>query len=334
MRATLRMSRGLCRLWPEPAAMGVGARTVAGAVAARAARALRRCAGLALALGVGVQVATAAAAGPAVDDDLGNRVQLARPAQRIVALAPHVVETLYAAGAGERIVGAVDYSDYPDAARRIPRVGGYSRLDLEAIAALKPDLVIGWQSGNAAANLGQLKQLGLPLYLSQPNRIDDVAREIERFGVLAGTSATADAAAQQFRARLAALRGRYSGRPPVRVFYQIWRQPLMTIGGRQIISDAIRLCGGENVFAALAAMAPTVDVEAVIAADPEAIVASGMGDAIPEWLADWKRWPTITAVRRDNLFSLPPELIQRHTPRILEGTERLCRDLDVVRSRR
>lgn len=279
-------------------------------------------------------VAAAAQAEVSVRDDIGNTVKLAQPAKRIVSLAPHMTETLFAAGAGAQVVGTVDYSDYPEAAKKIQRVGGYSRLDLEAIAALKPDLVVGWQSGNAAAHLEKLKGLGYTIYVSQPNRIEDVASEIERLGTLAGTGAVAHAEAKRFRERLAALRAQFGGKATVRTFYQIWKQPLMTVGKNQIISDAIRLCGGDNVFGTLEQMAPTVTVEAVIAANPETIIASGMGDSRPEWLDDWKKWTSIDAVKRDNLFFVPPELIQRHTPRLLEGTEKLCRHLETVRERR
>ena len=270
----------------------------------------------------------------AVTDDSGITLRLVAPARRIVSLAPHITEALFAAGAGERLVGAVEYSDYPDAAKAIRRVGGYSRVDLEAVVALKPDLVIGWQSGNAAAQLEKLKALGLPLYVTQPNRIDDIARSIENYGRLAGTEAAAGVAAQRFRARLGQLRGRTEGRPPVRVFYQVWKSPLTTVSGKQIISDAIRLCGGVNVFADLATLAPNVSVEAVLTADPEAIVASGMDEQRPEWLDDWRRWTRMSAVARDNLFFIPPDLIQRHTPRLLDGIERLCAHLETARGRR
>lgn len=279
-------------------------------------------------------VGQCAVAEVSVVDDGGVTIRLAQPAKRIVSLAPHLTETLFAAGAGERIVGTVEYSEYPPAARRIARVGGYSRIDLERVVALQPDLIITWQSGNVAAHVDRLRGLGAPIYMSQPNQLADVAGEIERFGVLAGSSAVAHRAAESFRERLASLQKRYSKRPPVPTFYQIWKQPLMTVGRRQIISDVIRLCGGENVFGQLEAMAPTVDVEAVIAANPEAIVASGMDEARPEWLDDWKRWTTVTAVARGNLFFVPPDLIQRHTPRLLDGAERLCQQLETARSRR
>lgn len=269
-----------------------------------------------------------------VQDDSGATVRLKEPARRIVSLAPHVTETLFAAGAGARIVGAVDYSDFPAAARQLPRIGGYSKLDLEAIVALKPDLAVGWASGNSPAHIDKIRALGIPVYLVQPERIDDVAANLERHGELAGTSGVARAAAAAFRARLRALREKYSALPPVRTFYQVWKQPLMTVGGGQVISDVIRLCGGENVFADLKLLAPKVTVEAVLAADPEVIIASGMGEARPEWLDDWRQWRTLTAVKRDNLDFIPPDLIQRHTPRLVDGAARLCAHLETARGRR
>ncbi len=269
-----------------------------------------------------------------VRDDSGHEVRLKTPAKRIVTLAPHLAESLYAAGGGAALVGTVDYSDFPPEAKKVARVGGYSRLDLEAIAALKPDLVIAWQSGNNGPQIDKLRGLGLNVFVSQPNKMEDVADQVERMGRLAGSEATANGVASQFRKRLAALRAANANKPKVRVFYQIWKSPLTTVGRPQIISDAIRLCSGENVFGQLEQMAPTVTVEAVLEADPEAIVATGMGDARPDWLGDWDKWTRLTAVKRSNLFHINPDIMQRHTPRILDGTEKLCAHLDVARSRR
>jgi len=270
----------------------------------------------------------------ALKDDTGRDIRLKAPAKRIVALAPHIAENLYAAGAGDRLVGTVDYSDYPPAAKALPRVGGYSRVDLEAVAALKPDLVLAWESGNNMPQVDKLRALGLTVHVSQPNTMDSVADDLERLGKLAGTEAAAASAANAFRLRLAALRKANNSKPPVRTFYQIWKTPLMTVGGPQIISDAIRLCGGDNVFGQLKQMAPTVSVEAVLETDPEAIIATGMGDAKPEWLKDWDKWTQMTAVKRNNLFHINPDIMQRHTPRILDGAEKLCAHLDVARSHR
>ena len=267
-------------------------------------------------------------------DDTGQEVRLKAPAKRIITLAPHAAESLYAAGAGDKLVGTVDYSDYPPAAKKVPRVGGYSRIDLEAVAALKPDLIIAWESGNSMTQVDKLKSLGLVVYVFQPNQMEEIAGQLERLGQLTGSEGIAHAAAEQFRQRLEKLRTAHAGKPKVRVFYQIWKAPLMTVGGPQIISDAIRLCSGENVFGQLKQMAPTVDVEAVLAANPEAIVATGMGDARPEWLHDWDQWTQMTAVKRGNLFHINPDIMQRHTPRILDGAEQLCAHLDVARSRR
>lgn len=267
-------------------------------------------------------------------DVSGASIRLAAPARRIVSLAPHLTELLFAAGAGNRLVGNVEYGNYPSAAAALPKVGNYDRLDLEAILALKPDLVLAWESGNAPASVDRLRALGLTVHLSETHRIEDIAGELERIGLLAGTGPVADAAAKAFRERYATLVARYSRRPPVTVFYQVWKQPLMTVNGKQIISDAIRLCGGRNVFAQLPILAPTVTVEAVIAANPEAIVASGMGDSRPEWLDDWRRWNTLAAVTGDNLYFIPPDQIQRHTPRILDGVEKLCTHLETVRAKR
>ena len=267
-------------------------------------------------------------------DDLGQAVRLAAPARRIVSLAPHITENLFAAGAGATIVGVVDYSDYPAAAKKLPRVGSHDRLDLEAILALKPDLVIAWQSGNPATYLARLKSLGLPLFINQPRNLDAIAGDIERFGTLAATEAVAAPAARAFRSRLADLRRRYAGLPPVRSFYQIWNQPLVTVNGEQLISDAMRVCGAENIFAGLPLLAPTVTLEAVLAANPEAIVASGMNDVRPDWLDMWLRWHDLTASARGNLFFVPADFINRHSPRILDGARILCDQMEAARAKR
>jgi iron complex transport system substrate-binding protein len=270
----------------------------------------------------------------AVVDDAGVSVKLPRHAQRIISLAPHATENLFAAGAGHLLVGAVEYSNYPPAAQNLPIVGNHIRPDLEAIVALKPDLVVAWQSGNADGMLKKLRSLGLKVYQTQPEHLDDIPANIEKLGQLAGTTTVARQSATVFRQRLRGLRKTFSARPPVKVFYQAWHQPLMTIGGSQIINEVIQLCGGRNVFANLSTKAPNVSREAVIAADPEAIIASGMGNAPPIGLTDWHTWQTVRAVQRNNLFAVPADLMQRPTPRLLEGTEQLCQRLETARSRR
>ncbi|MFZ9645806.1 MAG: cobalamin-binding protein [Fluviibacter sp.] len=267
-------------------------------------------------------------------DDTGQQISLAHPANRIVALAPHVVETLFAAGAGDKIVGAVDYSDYPAAAKTIPRVGGYSAFNLEAIAALKPDLVIAWASGNSPSAIEKIRSLGIPIYLSQINTVAEVANEIEKFGTLAGTQNIATPATRNFRKQLDDLTRQYQNKSEVRVFYQISESPLMTIGGKQIISNALAICGGKNIFANLAPMAPVVTVESVLAANPEAIMTSGMQSINPSALAQWRKWPRLLATERQNFFFIDPDLMNRSGPRIIEGTQILCKAVETARQHR
>ena len=272
-------------------------------------------------------------AGLTVVDDTGATVTLAQPAKRVVSLAPHVTEMLFAVGAGRQIVGAVDYSDYPEAAKAIPRVGGYNAIDLEAIVALEPDLVVAWRSGNAEAAVEKLKQLGLNVYFSEPRLLDDVATDVERLSVLTGHVTEGQRAASGYRAELKRLQQRYAGAAKVRVFYQIWNRPLMTINGQHLIGRVIELCGGENIFAALPTLAPHVDLESVVLANPDAIIASGMGAERPEWLDEWRRWPQLAAVKSDSIFVIQPDIINRHSPRILQGAAQMCGQLQEVRKK-
>jgi iron complex transport system substrate-binding protein len=275
-----------------------------------------------------------ALADPAIEvlDDAGHAVVLNAPARRIVSLAPYLTELLYAAGAGDMIVGTSEFSDYPAAARDIPRVSGGAGLDIEAVIALQPDLVLAWQSGNPEGQLERLQALGMPLFLSEPRRLPDVPRTLVRLGKLAGSEPVAQAAARAFEARYRELQQRYSGRPTVAVFYQVWRQPLMTVNGEHLISDVIRLCGGRNVFSDLPVLAPQIDIEAVLAADPAVIIAGTGGTSETVELQDWKRWPMLAAVARGNLYGVQRELLVRHSPRILDGAEQVCGILEKVRS--
>lgn len=266
-------------------------------------------------------------------DDAGRTVLLPRPAQRIISIAPHITELLFAAGAGDRIVGADEFSDYPLEAKALPRIGRHSSLDLEAIVALKPDIVIGWESGNRMPQLDQLERLGIPLYLNEIRSIGDIARSIEGFGTIAGTGDAAHAAAAALRARTENLATQQTTRIPLRVFYQIWNRPLMTVSGKHLISEAIERCGGRNVFAGLAQLAPTISIESVLAANPDVILASGADADRPEWLDDWKRWPELAAVGSDSLYAIPPDILQRPTPRFIDGVEAVCAALERTRTR-
>lgn len=254
-------------------------------------------------------------------------------AQRIISLAPHITEILFEVGAGEQVVGTVNYSNYPEEAMRIPQVGGYNRLDLEAILQLQPDLILGWESGNSTAEIERLRALGLPIRLSEPHRLEDIATLMEQFGALTGHVEQGRQRAELYRQRLQQLRSRYTNRPPVTVFYQVWNQPLITINGEQVISDVIALCGGINVFADLSGLSPRISVEAVLQRNPQVIIASGMDASRPEWLDEWRRYPVLGAVAGDNLYHVPPDILQRHGPRLVDGAEQLCLALEEARSK-
>ena len=259
---------------------------------------------------------------------------LKQPAQRIISLAPNVTELLFAAGAGERVVGAVEYSNYPEAAQRIARVDDSAQLDLERIIALRPDLIVVWRNGNAQRQLEKLLHLGIPVFYSDAHRLSDIPRGIEQLGRLAGTQTVALRAARTFMEREAELRLRYAGRAPVTVFYQIWDKPLMTVNTDHLISDVIRLCGGRNIFADLKQLVPEIATEEVLAADPDAIggVAAEVGQVGN--LDGWKSWPRLKAVAHGNLFVIHSDLISRDTPRILAGAREMCEQLDAARARR
>lgn len=266
-----------------------------------------------------------------VVDDAGNTVTLPQPAKRIVSLAPHVTELLYAAGAGGSLVGTVEYSDFPVAAKKIPRVGSHNAFDLEKIIALKPDLILMWQSGTVKGPVEKLRQIGIPIYASEPHILEDIAQNLRQLGMLADTESKAKLASDQFLAKLKSLRVRYRTKKPLSVFYQIWHQPLMTINGQHMISQVIELCGGRNVFASLSALAPKVSLEAVLAENPQVIVGGSVATANPNWKEDWNKWPQLRAVKDQHIFYVNPDHLQRHTPRILEGAEALCHQLEGAR---
>lgn len=264
-------------------------------------------------------------------DDEGRTLTLAAPAQRIVSLAPHLTELLFAAGAGPRLVGVSDWSDYPEAAKALPRIGDSALLDLERIVALKPDLVVVWRNGSSAQQLQRLAAAGLPVYASASRSLAHIAGTLRRFGRLAGSPAQAEARAAAFEQRLAALRTAYAGRRPLRVFYQIWHQPLMTVNGGHILSEALQVCGARNVFADLAAAVPTVDAEAVLLADPDAIVTGRTEPAGTDPLDAWRRLKTLRAARDGALITVDPDTLHRATDRMVEGIGQLCARLDALR---
>lgn len=273
-----------------------------------------------------------------VVDFSGRTVSLEAPAKRIIALAPHVVENVFSAGAGDSLVGVVAHSNYPAKALSLPIVGGYAKMNLEKILELQPDLVIAWESGNSNNSVARIQELGFTVYLDQADKLHDIAKSIRDIGILAGTQETAHSVADTYLAKLASMQSQGRHKQPVSTFYQVWHSPLRTINGKHIISDAIALCGGTNLYADQITVAPIINIESILERDPEVIIASGISDALDEreneWKNDWKKWPSLTAVKRDNLYFVDPDHIQRHTTRIILGLEKICQQMELARQKR
>lgn len=267
-----------------------------------------------------------------VTDDTGAVLALSAVPRRIVSLAPGATEMLFAIGAGNRVLGTSRYSDEPRAARSIPRIGDVAGLDLERILALRPDVVIVWKGGNPAAQIEQLQGLRLRLYRQHVTALGDLPDSLRRLGLLVGAGVIADLRAAELTKRLAGLRSRYLTRPRLPVFLQIWNRPLYTVGGRHMMSDALSLCGAENIFAELGGEAPAVSVEAVLSRNPAVIVADAPPGQARAWLADWRRFPNMSAVRHQALIPFEDPRFGMLGPSAVEATEKLCELLDRQRA--
>jgi iron complex transport system substrate-binding protein len=265
-----------------------------------------------------------------VTDDRGSLLKLGQPAGRIISLAPHLTELLYAAGSGSRLVGVVRDSDYPPQARSLTLIGDAASADFERIVALQPDLVLAWGSGNRRSIIERLENLGFPVLVLEPRALQDIPRQLRLLGRLAGSPAHADSVARTFEHRLQELRRRYRSGPVVNVMFEMWHRPIMTVNGEHIISDVLRLCGARNVFADLPRLAGEISVEQVLAKNPDAIVVGS--EAPGAGMADWQAYPYMNAVRHRRIYSVSADLITRQTPRILDAAESICATLDRVRA--
>lgn len=266
-----------------------------------------------------------------VTDDLGQPLMLPQPAKRVISLAPHITENLYSVGAGAQIVAAVSYSDYPDVAKKLPRVGDFANLNIERILSLKPDLVVAWIDGGSSNQLERLEQLGVPVLRESPDSFSEIAASLRRLGKVTGNEITAEQVAANMELRVAHLREHYQNERTLTVFYQLWHQPLITSNSSQLIDRIVRLCGGRNIFADRPEVAPRVNVEAVIAADPDVIL-SGVEKHDPDWREEWRRWRELKAVKHDFLFSTDADQIHRATLRALSGAEAVCEQFEHARN--
>jgi iron complex transport system substrate-binding protein len=273
----------------------------------------------------------AADEGPLLQAD-GSVFHFEGAATRIITLSPHLTEIIYAAGAGDRLVATVEYSNYPEAAIEVPRIGDAFRIDVERIITLRPDLVIAWDTGNPQAAVEQLRSLGVPVWSVEIDEPEEIADVLESLGRLIGRAEPARSASMEIRRRLTALSRRYEGVETLQYFYQIGSRPLFTINGNHLISQGLDRCGGRNIFSQERGLAFQVSYESVIVADPDALFAP-RGESSDNPLDAWQEWPSMKAVRQQALFLLPADPVSRATPRFLDSLELACKLLHQLRGR-
>lgn len=276
----------------------------------------------------GIIVSFAASPACVVRDDAGHTLKLTQAAKRLVVLAPDLVENVFAIGAGTLVVGVVQGSDYPAAALQIPTVGSYAGIDLERIVALKPDVIIAWQYA-FPRQLAALQRLGIPVYVAAPKQLEDIPRLQRHLGCLTNQTRTAEAAAKQFERELRQLQTIRRVAPPPKVFFQIDRYALITINKDSWINQVIALCGGKNLFADAKAVAPEINRESLLIANPDVIFNIGLND---DWQSAWQNWGEITAVKRHHLFTITPDLISRAGPRLVAGARQVCHNLAALQA--
>lgn len=268
-----------------------------------------------------------------VTDDFNRTVTLPKPAERILSLAPHITENLFSAAAGDKIIGVAAHSDYPPAARHIASVGSsYARINLEAVIKMAPDLVVAWQTGGNRDTLKKIADLGFPVYYSEPRDFHSIVENIQELALLAGRGKHIAPLVAQLRAELAGLSVSFSRQSQQTVFYQIWGEPLMTLGGTHIISRVLELCGARNAFAHLSLIAPRISVESVVQANPDIIITSQV-DGQRTDISRWKKWSSLSAVQHDGFVFVDASAMHRHTARMIMSIRNLCEQIDRVRKR-
>ncbi|KZN54075.1 cobalamin-binding protein [Pseudoalteromonas luteoviolacea] len=261
----------------------------------------------------------------------GCFAQDSKQPSRIIALAPHIVENLYAIGAGDKIVGTVEYADYPEAANRIPRIGGYHGIQLEKVLALAPDLVIVWKNGNKEADIEKLKSLGIPIAYSVSKDIRRVPTELIKLGELTGHKAQAEQLANKFNQRYQQIIKQFQGKASLDVFYQLWPSPLMTTNGKTWIHQTLNMCGVRNVFAEAATEYPQISLENVIAKHPQVIIIPNEKAAKQPQQVQWQKWTEIPAVKHGQYIEVDADLLHRFSTRMLEGVQDMCDKLHASR---
>ncbi|MSQ19945.1 MAG: cobalamin-binding protein [Betaproteobacteria bacterium] len=266
-----------------------------------------------------------------IDDD-GRTLHLPEPARRVVTLSPSLAEIVFAIGGGERLVGVSSYSDDPPAALQVPVVSSPGRIDAERLRSLRPDLVIGWRSGNPMRDLARLQRERVPVFMTEPKSLADISRIARVIGILLGLEDAAIAVAGKFDQEIASLAVR--GQSSISVFVEIWHKPLLTINGEHLMSDILGVCGATNVFAHSPTLTARISAEQLLVANPELLIASGTVDSVPAIMARWQAFKTIKAVRADRIVVIDPRILHRQGLRIIEGVRQVCAAVRDARSAR
>jgi len=250
------------------------------------------------------------------------------PAKRIIALSPHAVEMLFAIGAGDKIVATLEYADYPEQALKIPRIGNYAGIQIERLLELKPDLVIGWKGGNKTSDLEKIKSLGIDVVYTQPQSIQDIISDLEKFGQLTEQQEQAQSVIDNMQKRYQLIRQTYQNKSPINVFYQLWHDPLQSVGADSWIESLIHDCGGSNIYRQASTPYPMVSMESVLVKNPQVIIIPHHSGSEVEKRIYWSKWPEISAVKAENIFTINGDLLHRFTPRSLDGLELMCEKIN------
>lgn len=265
-----------------------------------------------------------------VQDDTHQTVCV-QQAQRVLVLAPNLTEIVDFVGGLKHVVAVDGSSNYPESVNRLPKMGNPWMLNAESILARNPDLVLVWQSGISMEVVEQLRRAGVAVFVSEPKTIEQIAGTMRRVSRLLGTEQASHSRVDEWLQQFGVLREQFSGRHVVPVFYQVWGQPLMTLGGQHAVSEVIRICGGYNVFADLPSLAAQVSVESVLGRNPQVMLASGSKQDHARFVKQWSNWAQLSAVRQGHLYTLPNDIFVRNGPRLVEATRAVCRYIDQAR---
>ncbi len=257
-------------------------------------------------------------------------------AQRVITLSPHLTEIVDAAGGSQQLVSVSAFSNFPESVKKLPVTSDARSIDLEKIKQLKPDLIIYWRGGTPETQIESVKKVlsgSAQFIFVEPKKLNDIATDIEKLGQALGTNAIAQKNAAAFRLEVAHLQKKYQNpkKKKVRVFYQVWAQPLMTLNQDHLISDIIELCGGEQLFAKEKLLVPTVSKEAVVKANPEIIFTAIDSKQMK---MDWSMWqsiPQLAATQNKALIEIDADTISRPSQRILLGAKKICAEIDRLR---